>query len=736
MADANAAANLAEDHQEKARPPHPAIAAIETKIESISNIFYGFCFGMVRKEINAVYRFKDWMPVRYRLSLVYTSILLASLAVLFSERVLKNLGADPKVSSPSLCSASTKDDHVATLEDIFARETNFHMARRQYDHTSIVLDALNNDTELYGEVEYACPMEPRTKGDYFLDAIQRGDSDYGDDTPQVPFFPGHCESALELKMKTAREQKCQRQVCVDMEIEFETADIDLDGIGDAWSWFRRGEEGVVTTETVEKTVRGCKEVNVPCPKNDEIEELDGTLRDYLIEQTIRQEQATLHQQKPIAARAEEATSEGISNLMKKGSDIIEKLLNQIDIASSSYVVYLWLSLFFPSPLYVFRSRFRVTAKRYIFGAKKAVFILLVLAIWWGVQYIRSFSVVLEVELYFQNLLKNPCYADVDFLADAARTLDNTCKEIAIMDYSWTDKTTAITSTLEEVKAFEDTCKCDYPCQYLCQIQPDSTDNATTNQLKRLHFADAAEYEYMYGNNIMCASCDADILLPSENATFVANRTLCDDKSHAFVTFLNTSPESEIGWWNLWVESGLLASLLVKTFMANFGVAILHLADCFIGCNGQFEGPPKSQHFESTPELKARCEQNLKMIALQKCIMWAVLANACLINIAVSTFYNGSTGNEDSTSDVGYILLGMSFVLPLLASCYARINRRKALKLRNIAEKEVTLHVVEDELRIEEGNESDDETTMMELKLKQAKSNDPEAGIEVCLPPDS
>lgn len=676
---------------------------LQHKAGSLGGAVYGLGCGLVKKQMNSIYRFSGWQRTRYRLSLVYTSILLLSLTVLFSKRMLRGLGVDPKIAAPEFCSAEeagapdrfanrapSASSAKSTLENIFAEETNLVQAKRQLEYSSRFLDALQSDIELYGEIEYACPMEPRTKAELRLDTIDRK----GVDNETEPFFPAHCTAALELEMKRTREIKCSRRICVDTTVEVEQIDIDLEGIGGVWSWIREGEDGVVSTKTVEHEARGCKMVNVPCPDHDKLEELDAKTRHYLVDQTIRNEKLVSRELPTIVVEEEDTKmNEGLAKVMKKGGEVVDTLVQQIDVASSAFVLYLWISLFFPSPLYIFRSRLNVSFKRYIFGAKKALFIMLVLAVWWGVEYFQRFSIVLEVQLYFESLLQNPCFADITFLTNAAKSLNSVCREVVQVNHEWRFKTDNIASTLEEIDAFKGTCSCNYPCESLCGLYMDGGPTAGNG--------------FGFGTSVtdMCGSCEAEVMLLNKDSVFVGNNTLCSDGSYAFsqvfASYSKMAASAGISWWSLWVSSGLLAAMLVKTFTANFAVSILRLADPMTYCGGQFEGPPTSQGFSASETLRTRCENNLKMIGLRKCIIWGFLSNVCLINMVTSSFHTRDDTSDMPKSNGGYILLGLSLVPPIYAWLSMRMSAKKIQSLNKDVESDEESPTIGSDLQLEE-----------------------------------
>ena len=51
------------------------------------------------------------------------------------------------------------------------------------------------------------------------------------------------------------------------------------------------------------------------------------------------------------------------------------IMNQIDLASNLYAVYALLSLFFPSPIYIFRKPYRIAVTSSVFGVNKNAFMI-------------------------------------------------------------------------------------------------------------------------------------------------------------------------------------------------------------------------------------------------------------------------------------------------------------------------------------------------------------------------
>ena len=144
-----------------------------------------------------------------------------------------------------------------------------------------------------------------------------------------------------------------------------------------------------------------------------------------------------------------------------------------------------------------------------------------------------------------------------------------------------------------------------------------------------------------------------------------------------------------------MSSGLLAAMLVKTVTANFAVSILRLADPMTYCGGQFEGPPTSQGFIASDTLRTRCENNLKLIGLRKCIIWGFLSNVCLINMVTSSFHTRDDTSDMPKSNDGYILLGVSLIPPIYAWLSMRMSAKKIRNLEK-GENNIFFKGVEDE----------------------------------------
>jgi len=146
--------------------------------------------------------------------------------------------------------------------------------------------------------------------------------------------------------------------------------------------------------------------------------------------------------------------------------------------------------------------------------------------------------------------------------------------------------------------------------------------------------------------------------------------VCIDKDYARELVLVAS-ENGLNVWEIWFQSGLLAKLIVKVAIANFGVALFKCADPFSSCNGIYETPPNVNQKAQSPEAiahlkKARIDMSdaLKTIAFKEALFWGMITNfslSSLIFVALSDF--------DGWEILDFVLFGVimtcSVFIPLL-----------------------------------------------------------------------
>lgn len=160
--------------------------------------------------------------------------------------------------------------------------------------------------------------------------------------------------------------------------------------------------------------------------------------------------------------------------------VLKTLLNQLDLASIAYVFYQCVSLWFPSPLILFRSSLLVASTRFLFGAQKTFFLSLVLAICWGWSYLKAFNVPAILSVYMENCLRDPCLANPEYSLRVGREGAKICDEMIEMQAEWTFQTETIRQTLSLVDLMSE-CQCSFPFEYLRDLMPTSSSEAAEVQ---------------------------------------------------------------------------------------------------------------------------------------------------------------------------------------------------------------------------------------------------------------
>jgi hypothetical protein len=83
----------------------------------------------------------------------------------------------------------------------------------------------------------------------------------------------------------------------------------------------------------------------------------------------------------------------------------------------------------------------------------------------------------------------------------------------------------------------------------------------------------------------------NVFLPVDGMVFSGNLTVCQDAELAREIVLKLEDTSKFSGGGdikgMWLETGLLATLVIKFVMANFVISLLKIADPFVVCRGEF-----------------------------------------------------------------------------------------------------------------------------------------------------
>lgn len=353
----------------------------------------------------------------------------------------------------------------------------------------------------------------------------------------------------------------------------------------------------------------------------------------------------------------------LDQLNQRSAALVQRLLRQIDIAGSLYSLYLVITLFFPTPIVLFRPSLTIGCKQLFCGVQKYIFIFAVLIIFWGYDYFLRYLTHPEVQIFIKNLVTDPCFIDGEFIQNRTDVVRETCKGLIVMENTLGLVDAKINGTLDVMSR----------CSYMFP---------SCDALSDLHELDRDKYGL--GTNFQ--ECNS-IYAPSH---FIGNETICANREYSRNEIL-IADDTGLNFWELWIQSGLLAILLIKFTIPNFGVALLKMADPLFVCNGEYESPPivlNADLGESEDDIRPQIHVNetirdhkiaaLKTIAFRECLVWGLFTNLSLVCLVIS-----SSSRLGQYMILDYIFLAISVVLSIgIIICYSLLNKKLTLTVRN------------------------------------------------------
>ena len=571
--------------------------------------------GVVHKEPMTEKKFVGWKAIPYKKGYCCTALLLILCTLFLTPDILKRMIPKAEISaSPEMCLMEEMHAYERGFNETLESETRSLLAQEQVDYYNRFDDLLRRDTSLYGTAGFKCDNVDDNTPDVngIIHEVSGTKADWENDPFVFPmskygnFFPGYCAAAREQALDNIANSQCTDTYC---EV-FKVIGIGL------------------------KTV--CVEFPYVCPQH--TADNESETQDYREAQYRRAAELR-------AARQKFFTMESIPDEVRASvSEVVDKLLFQIDVAGSVYVLYKAIGLFFPAPLQVFRQNYGPMLKSFVFGANNFLFVGLSVAIWWGFEYLRTFDANIELSLNL-NLLSNPCFADASFLQRRNELMGEKCDDLLSMSNSFDVLNITIGNVLTEVEQFSDMCNCEFPFVNAQNITfPKFTTNQTIETLGLESFL-------------------PNLYAPRPDMPFFGNVTICTDPSYAR-TMLHP-PETSATMWDVWIKTGLLATFFVKIAMSNFAVALLRVADPFSICNGKFECPPERYSLlartQDLLEMKEDKEAILTALGVRSAIFWGLLTNLSLVNIFLGEFMNQGGGIDLSVIEKSDAMLFGAFI---------------------------------------------------------------------------
>ncbi len=584
-------------------------------LSCIQNSAFAFVCGRHILEPSLEKRFPKWKPIPYKLGILSTCCALLLTIVLLSTEI-----AEDRISVDVINRSGSSGNSSGFCEDKEFEYKISNFTQRMNNATNYVTAKKQNQTIssfatalIHDTSEYGTDQAkcPLKKADY---------EDPTNTDKQGPFFPAYCEAALKLSILAADETCAKKErICTD--------------------------------------VLSCNKTETPvvCPPHSNDADNENT-KNYRLKQL----------QKLAEEKAQEFTMNEFDqeDFQQRSTIIVGDLLKQINIAGTLYSLYVCVGLFFPSPLRLFRPAITVRMKQILFGVDKKTFIILVLVIWWLYQYVEIVTSSYQehnraVTAYIRNLIKDPCFLDTRFVAKRYEVWNEMCTDLTNFENEWELAKVQINQIKPEVEEFDNSCNCHF------------SGNALNAFADENDTYDDVGFEYTLWK---IRGSGKKFWSPNEKSKFKGDTLICEDMSEA-QDYIFVAEDADITFWESWVQTGLLANLLVKIAITNFCVALLNLADPFVGCGGTYESPPNmsdqnvdnASGADDPPEISEKVMKDkaaaLKAIAIRQCLFWGLITNACLVcllMVAVSNF-----GDFQAPE---YIVFGSLIVISFSVPC--------------------------------------------------------------------
>lgn len=524
-----------------------------------------------------------------------------------------------------------------------ASVANLKTARKQYNWTERFYQALATDTSLYGTYGYQCETVNGVSGSKYSTNWTNSDES---------FFPGYCSARKRAEISFAKSATCTRRQC-------ECAKI-----------FR------IPVCWIAKL---CLDIGDPCP------EYTGDLETELYDYETESDELYVAEVQNEANANQTALPSISTTISTAAAKTIGKILYQVNVASTAYVIYNLIALFFPAPLQMFRLPYTFYIKSYLFGIHKPTFILFVVALWWGFEYFKPFWNNPEIQLYMKMLrIGDPCLFDADFIDAKVDVVDAICQELMAMKAQFTTSTLEINRLAAGVGFFFNSCNCSFPNQNLIRFQtPEYIFKAQANELGFVREMDG-----------LCEppTCNR-IFLPAKDNPFLGETSMCSDANLARQYLLTATGDGvSTNWWQLLLSTGFLSKLLISVVVTNFCIRLYRLADPLSSCGGRYEWPPeylfreRDEHTgtelvispsgmpsSTGAKLRQRKTISLSVISFKWAVFWGALTHLCLLNLALAPIEDESVGRNDIIVLVIYSTIAVTSVGLLI--CLRRRLRR-------------------------------------------------------------
>ena len=326
-------------------------------------------------------------------------------------------------------------------------------------------------------------------------------------------------------------------------------------------------------------------------------------------------------------------------------------------------------------------------------------------------------------MYMNLFFQDPCVGNLSYIQQLMGNFSVVCANMLELQSNFTNEHETITN----IDPMIECCGINYPYESLKSYMPDASQQESYESFGFL--LDTTD------DNI-CGGADT-CFVPDINGTFAGIMTTCEDNHYVKTELLNLLDNTaSIDWWSIWISTGLLASIVLKGCVANFGIALVQLADPFMACDGKYVGPPKDFSFgqKEMNNLIVKSEHLLRIVAVGKVFFWGVFVNLTILNVVLGTERKG--GEFDDEVDpakqkkdalIGAFLIFVS-LFPIAISYYAyHLVQQKYIVLIDNADSASTLN--------DDDEDEDESSSYCSSSMSSSSLYETDIDIEACEPSD-
>jgi len=577
--------------------------------------------------------------VTHLTTLAGSLLLFLTWAAFYPGLMFDRTAADCTLSASSgFCTAERRMADVQTIQSMTKEVVRYEAAKAQAETTAAYALEMGTHVNNYTCAEEVVNETALALSDIagFTDvvAIRAAGLTYNWTHP-VP-FPDWCGSLRQEWLRAQRRQSCPDERCQTVTVENQCKYFDPSGLNigaTRYCFDEIADPHWPITHTV------CIQYEGSCDGtfHDALDQQQADLTDYLEDKARRYSPFTESEYVAFSEQIKDSVTE-------MATRFAEDLKFRVDLASDLFIYYCILGLWFPTPFIVNRSPLKTGVKRNIFGLDKRTFVLGVIFVTFFLDIIRELQDGVNLTLYFYNIASNPCFLDGDFLAARAAAIGEVCTQLRNYSNQVEMSNRSVASMYVDIEAYgpavlPNGCGCDYP-----------------------------------GNR---TAIDAFV---GDNQTglrpFVGDLAFCSNAT-AQREVLNP-PHTDVNWWTVWFESGVIAELVLKVTLVNLAHAIIGYTDPLAMFGGRYE-----VHQGSKPLPEAAQDEVAELLSYKHardiCI-WGLIAAVSIFNLLLSGIIATTTSTDTVEAAAGPDGTGVATISSSAGGCIVGDSTSHAKKV--------------------------------------------------------